>query len=215
MLIACWSPKGGSGTTVVSCVLAVALAGTSSSGAVLADLDGDGPAVLGIADPPGPGLAEWLRAGPDVDDEALGRLEIAGPSGVRLIPRGQGPLDASRADALADALAASGAPVVADCSAGSGDTGLAIATQATRSLLVVRPCYLALRRALAAGVSPSGVVLVTEPERALRRSDVEDILQVPVVATMSLRPSIARAVDAGLLGRRLPRDLARIARVAA
>jgi hypothetical protein len=87
MLIACWSPKGGSGTTVVSCALAALLARESgpAGGALLADLSGDAAAVLGVADSPGPGLAEWLAAGPDVGAGALARLETEVGAGLRLL----------------------------------------------------------------------------------------------------------------------------------
>jgi hypothetical protein len=80
---------------------------------------------------------------------------------------------------------------------------------ATVSLLVIRPCYLALRRAAVAPVRPTGIVLVTELSRALSRKDVESVLGVPVVAEVPSDPSIARAVDAGLLAGRFPKILAR------
>jgi hypothetical protein len=83
------------------------------------------------------------------------------------------------------------------------------------SLLVLRPCYLALRRAVAAPFRPSGVVLVREPGRALTRRDVEAVLGVPVRAEVDVDPAIARAVDAGLLTARLPRGLERALRDAA
>jgi len=60
-----------------------------------------------------------------------------------------------------------------------------------------------------------GDALVTEPDRALTRTDVEDVLGVPVRAEVPWAPAIARAVDAGLLTTRLPRVLARAIRVAA
>ena len=112
MLIACWSPKGGSGTTVVACGLAAALARTAPPpGALLADLSGDAAAVLGVAEPPAPGLAEWLAAGPDVSAGALARLELEAGAGLRLLAwRPAGP-DAARpgsgrAESLLDALSA-------------------------------------------------------------------------------------------------------------
>ena len=83
------------------------------------------------------------------------------------------------------------------------------------SLLVLRPCYLALRRALAAPIRPSAVVLVNEPGRALTRRDIEDVLGVPVRAEVDFDPSIARAVDAGLLAGRVPRALERALKEAA
>src|SRR5688500_14337711 len=120
MLIACWSPKGGSGTTVTACGLAAVLARSGSSGALLADLSGDAAAVLGVAEPIGPGLAEWLSAGPDVGAAALGRLEVEAAAGLRLLawrpPSGPDVCPGSgRAEALLEALSADPRPVVADC----------------------------------------------------------------------------------------------------
>jgi hypothetical protein len=221
MLIACWSPKGGSGTTVVSCALAALLARESgpAGGALLADLSGDAAAVLGVADSPGPGLAEWLAAGPDVGAGALARLETEVGAGLRLLawkPPGPDFRPApGRAEALVEALSADARPVVADCGPAASGAGLALAAGAAASLLVLRPCYLALRRALAAPVRPSGVVLVTESGRSLGRRDVEDVLGVPVRAEVAVEEAVARAVDAGLLARRVPRALERALRAVA
>jgi hypothetical protein len=90
-----------------------------------------------------------------------------------------------------------------------------VASVSSLSLLVLRPCYLALRRALAAPLRPSGVILVVEPNRSLSRRDVEDVLGVPVRAQIAWDPQVARAVDAGLLSTRLPRGLDRALRAAA
>jgi hypothetical protein len=216
MLVVCWSPKGGSGTTVTACGLAAVLARTSPSGALLVDLSGDAVAVLGVADPAGPGLAEWLAAGHDVGPAALGRLELEASSGLRLLawkPPGADFREGSgRPEALLDALSADPRPVVVDGGRATSGAGLALAAGAEVSVLVLRPCYLGLRRALAAPVRPSGIVLVTEPGRSLGRRDVEDVLGVPVRAEVPVEESIARAVDAGLLARRIPRLLERALR---
>jgi hypothetical protein len=87
-----------------------------------------------------------------------------------------------------------------------------VAAGASLSLLVVRPCYLALRRALKAPVEASAVVLVGEPQRSLQQADVEDVLGLEVRAAVPWRPAVATAVDAGLLGRRLPSPLERALR---
>ena len=76
------------------------------------------------------------------------------------------------------------------------------------SLLVTRPCYLALRRALNLGITAAGVVMVSEPGRALGCEDVATVTGLPVIATIPLRAEIARAVDAGVLPARLPGPLA-------
>lgn len=76
------------------------------------------------------------------------------------------------------------------------------------SLLVTRPCYLALRGALNLGVTAAGVVMVSEPGRALGGEDVAAVTGLAVIATIPLRAEIARAVDAGVLAARLPDPLA-------
>ncbi len=91
----------------------------------------------------------------------------------------------------------------------------ALAAGAGRSLLVLRPCFLALRRAIDAPLRPSGVVLVAEDGRAITGGDVEDALGVPVLARVRVTDTVARAVDAGLLATHLPRTLIRDLRHAA
>ena len=216
MFAVCWSVKGGSGTTVVAAALALVLARRSPSGALLVDLAGDGPAALGLPEPDGPGLAGWFAAGRSVPADGLNRLEVAVTSGLSVVPRGRGPLGpADRAEVLAGVLAAESRSVVVDAGVPGWadpdrDTAAPVlAAAAGASLLVTRPCYLSLRRAVAAPLQPTGVVLVVEPGRALDRRDVDEILGAPVVAEVLVDPAVARAVDAGLLVARLPRSLER------
>lgn len=225
MLIACWSPKGGSGTTTVAVALAVlwARATAPGAGAVLADLGGDGPAVLGLADPEGPGLADWFAAGPDVGVEAIARLEVVLGEGLGLLPAGAeahgrapmaaaGPAPPGRVESFVDGLAGGARPVVVDCGPAGHPLGTAVAAHAPVSLVVLHPCYLAVRRALTAAARPTGAVLVVDEGRSLGPADVADVLGVPVVAEVPADPAVARAVDAGLLAKRLPRSLARALR---
>ena len=209
MLISCWSSKGGAGTTVVAASLALLLARRGPAGALLADLRGDAPAALGVPEPSSPGIAGWLAAGADVPPDALARLEEQLSDGLALLPRGRGDLEPGRADLLAALLASDARPVVADCGAEPDGAALVVASAATRSVLVTRPCFLSLRRALLAPLRPSEVVLLAEAGRSLSRRDVEDCIGAPVVAEVSVDPAVARAVDAGLLATRLPRGLVR------
>jgi hypothetical protein len=216
-LFACWSPKGGSGTTVVTAALGLLLARAAPPDALVADLAGDLPTALGMpTEATGPGLADWLAAGAEVPDDALARLEVAAGHHLSLLPwRGKTPTSASvatRGNVLAAALAADPRPVVADCGSASSDVARAVAADATVSLLVIRPCYLALRRALDAPLRPAAIVLVAEAGRSLGRADVEDVLGAPVLAEVQVETQIARAVDAGLLAGRLPRALERALR---
>ncbi|MEO5680684.1 MAG: hypothetical protein ABIS47_13560 [Acidimicrobiales bacterium] len=207
----CWSSKGGSGTTVVAAALATLLAAEGGS-AVLADLAGDQPAALGLPEPDH-GLTGWR------DGDDLGALELATGPGLALLARGAGDLPLGLGPALAGHLARRAAVVDAGVIGGGGGPGGAAAVElalgATASLLVLRPCFLALRRAVVAPLRPSGVVLVDEADRVLGPSDVEAALGVPVVAVVPWDPAVARRVDAGLLGSSLPRGLARALRGAA
>lgn len=216
MLVACWSAKGGCGTTVVAVAIASLLARAAGE-AVIADLAGDVPAVLGLPDSEAPGLGDWLAAGDTVPADALARLEIPGHGGVRVLPCGTTTAHAApgRGDVLAALLGADARPVVADCGSMPSGTRLAVAAHASVSLLVLRPCYLALRRAAAFPLRPSGVVLVEEPGRDLTAGDIEAVLDVPVRAIVAVEPAVARAVDSGSLGARLPRRLERSLRHAA
>lgn len=225
MLTVLWSPKGGVGVSVVAAALAV----TKADGAapdppddpqvpgpppvLLVDTCGDLPSVLGIARPTGPGLRQWA-ATDDRDPDALHRLTVPVVDGLRLLPAGEGPpLDGDAAEALAAALRHVEADVVVDAGAvhrcGAFDPLVELVAAADHSLMVVRPCYLALRAGVSTEQRPDGVVVVEEPGRALVSRDVADVLAAPVMATVPLDPAVARAVDAGVLARRLPRVLAR------
>ena len=55
MITLCYAAKGGSGTTVVACSRAIGSLGP----VLLVDLDGDVPAMLGLAEPDRPGAVDW------------------------------------------------------------------------------------------------------------------------------------------------------------
>lgn len=215
MLLVLWSPKGGSGTSVVAA--SVALEASARSTTCLVDLGGDQHSILGLppAPPwPGPpidGLAGWLAYGPSSPTEWLDDLMLPVVPGLSILPRGTGALD----DATPEAGAAlgvalrDGVPAVVDA-ASPAPAVRAIVDVADQALLVVRPCYLALRRAVADPrlAQSAGAVLVDEPGRVLDADDVAAVLDVPVIGRFPVRPEIARAVDAGVLRDRLPAALA-------
>jgi hypothetical protein len=208
MITLCWAAKGGSGTTVVTA--AMALATTEST--LLVDLDGDQPTVLGLPDPERPGLHDWLRS--EAESSRLEALEIPVDERVSLLPAGRiVGVEPERWSALSDWLRLQRRHIVID--AGSKPPPAAVFRAADRALLVTRPCYLAMRAAVRQGVRPTGIVLIEEPGRSLRRSDIEASIGAPIVASSLNDPAIARAVDAGLLVSRLPRALRNQMRLAA
>jgi MinD superfamily P-loop ATPase len=200
-LTVCYAVKGGSGTTVVAAAMAL----TASGDIDLVDIDGQLPAALGIREPSGDGIAEWIGAG--LDAAALDLLTVEINNTTRLLPRGHKPIDrhSSRWNELATGLRERRSAVIVD--AGTGRPPPPLLELADQTLLVTRPCYLALREAVASPVRPTGVVLVNEPGRALTPTDVERAIGVPVVAQVAYDTAVARAVDAGMLAARLPNSL--------
>ena len=217
MLTCCWSVKGGSGTTVVAASLGL-LAASAPAGALLVDLAGDLPAALGLPQPNGPGVRDWLTSEAGVEADAIDHLSEPATPGLRVVPAGAADADRppsrARVELLARTLAEQDAEVVVDLGVPVPPWRPLLA-RADTSLLVIRPCYLALRRASTLTTRPTGIILVREPGRALGRREVEDVTGVRVLAEVDVEPSIARAVDAGLLASRLPRGLSRPLRAAA
>ena len=199
-MILCWSCKGGSGTTVVAATIALLLAAERPT--TLVDLGGDAPAVLGLPEPTGPGVVEWAASKVSAP---LTSLEVPVKELLTVVPRGSGSVAPIDWPALTDHLVSDLSTVVVDLGVGAPDPALHAA--ADQSILVIRPCYLALRRAVQVQPAPTDVVVITEPGRALSARDVERTIGAPVIADIPFDPTIARAVDAGLLAARLPRSL--------
>lgn len=208
-----WGPKGGSGVTVTAAALATVLARRGPSRIV--DLGGDLPAALGLAVHPTSGVADWLRAGPEAPVDGLHRLGVEAARGLVLLGRGGGEFEPGDASRLLSALSVPDLPTVIDAGAipcTAPDFLVGLAAGAT-SIAVLRPCFLALRRAVEHPLLPrcAGVILVAEPGRALRSADVTRVLERPVLAEARAEAGVARAVDAGILGARLPAGLERTA----
>lgn len=220
MLVACWSVKGGCGTTVVAAALALLLAESGRDPVVLVDLGGDASAVLGVADRRGDAGLEppWWDEPSSGSSPTAGRVRSITP-GLDLVSLGlPDPPSAARPGATERLITALGEWEIAvvDCGpAGPRGPALTLAAEATISLLVTRPCFLALRRAAEAPIRPSAVVVVEEPGRALGSPDVEAVVGAPVRATVPWDAAIARVVDAGLLASRVPAPLSRALRSAA
>ncbi len=209
MLLALWSPKGGSGTSVLAAACAVALARSPIPGGCrLADLDGDQPAIFGLPKDPTTGLADWIALAPQVPTDALERLTVDVAPGIVLLPQGdpRAAIDAA-ADAgaaLAVALRDAPVPTVADAGLALAPSTRGFVEVADHSVVVVRGCYLALRRAVQSPLLDwaVGVILVEEPGRSLGAREVADVLGRPLLARVPVRASTARSVDAGVLAAR-------------
>lgn len=208
MITLCWGAKGGSGVTTVAAALAL----SRRRPTVLLDLDGDVALAIGLGDDGGPMLDDWFES--DAPPDRIIRLARRVRDDVELVPtRRRIGREHPRWAEFARAVAAIGHDVVID--AGSSAPPATLEAAADVSLLVMRPCYLALARAQRLATRPHGIVLVDEPGRALRPDDLTAAMGVPVVAALSYDPKIARAVDSGLALSRLPATCLRQLRNAA
>lgn len=215
-MIVCWSTKGGVGTTVVASVLALEL-GRNAGSAVLADLRGDVATVLG-AEPGGEraGLNQWLSSLPSVPLDASRRLLVEVSPELQLLPPGAGvtemPEVGRQSSRLADAFLSDN--LVVDAGVVGDESSRALIDASTRSIIVLRACFLAVKRASEAKTHADGFVLIEEAGRSLDSRDVEDVIGVPNLATIAWDPAVARLVDAGRMKSRLPRSLRPLQRLA-
>lgn len=214
MFIVCWSPKGGSGTSVVAGALGLTIA-ASGRETLLVDTVGDLPMALGLPPGAGDGLSDWLLAPADVSADALSLLEMPAGDRLQLLSAGNATheaIDPERTVLAAELLSRSARWVVVDAgSTGPPDRWL---VHGARAVMVVRACYLGIQAALARPLAPgTTVVVVEEPGRALRLSDVTAVFNGHRVIAVPWDPAVARAVDSGLLAHRMPRSLSRLSEV--
>lgn len=205
MLVICRSVKGGAGTSVVAAALASLSSRTTST--LLVDLAGDQPAIFGSVTPVA-GLADWLQT-PHGDSLVGTAIDV--DDNLRIVPTGDARLPHSESATWGELTrqlvehSRAATNVIVDL--GSVVSPSALLEAADRVLLIVRPCYLTLRRAVTLGDIADSVIVVDEDQRALRPRDVESVLGLPVAAIVKVHPMIARRVDAGILHGRLPDSL--------
>ena len=190
MLVCFWSPKGGSGTSVVAAAAALVLA--REGPARVADLAGDLPAVLGLATDPELGLRDWLRAGPEAPTDALDRLAVDAGRGLGLLPAGAGDLTGDppgsgrRARGRAPRRPAPDDRRRRASSALTPTRAAPSSRSPTSHVIVVRGCYLALRRAVRVErtIGASGVRR-TSTSTAVRsvRATSTTCSAIPILAT--------------------------------
>ncbi len=134
------------------------------------------------------------RAGAPTTLTATSAVQLADLAALLALPPVDGThIDVNAAANLAPCPTARAAIVI------DGGTDADPELAVSEHYLVIRPCYLALRRAVGSVAGAEGIVLVAEPERPLTAADVEDVLGVPVVATVAVQAATARLLDAGLL----------------
>ena len=208
MLVVLSSVKGGVGTSVTAAALALLTSRDTSRPTYLVDLAGDQSDINGLPSIHD-GLHDWLRSA----DRRLTDLAVDISPNLRLVPTGSSSLDRDRdLSGLALALDELRAEAHVVIDAGCLDTSTGLDHLMPRRLLVIRPCYVALRAVVAEPSRWDGVVVVRPPERVLTTRDVVNVCGLPLIAEIAMSADVSRAVDAGVLRSRLPTGLERVLR---
>lgn len=199
-IITVHATKGGQGVTTIATTLALLTARTQHT--LLIDTAGDIAPMLALPEPDHPGLGDYLHD-PTI---TLTNITTCVDHDLDLITPGDRPtiFDAHTYGLLVGGLGRYDTVII--------DTAThapAWDVLADHTILVIRPDYLALRRALQLPRRPDDLIVVVEPGRALSVDDIEAALGQPVTATIPLDPAIARINDAGLFATRLPRTITR------
>ena len=190
------SPKGGNCTTVTATAYALLMAARGTH-TVLIDLCGDVPAAAGMAEPTTPGINDWLSESSTSDAQALVTLGTPFDNGLVIVHRGSSFVEGQpRWSDLANAITTLPMNIVID----AGTTFLPdeLRRAVTHVTMVVKPCYLSLRRA-SRMQRPTQLFVVCEESRALTIKDVGHVLGMPVTCEIPYTSAISRAVDAGML----------------
>ena len=190
------SPKGGNCTTVTATAYALLVAARGTH-TVLIDLCGDVPAAAGMAEPTTPGINDWLSESSTSDAQTLVTLGTPFDNGLVIVHRGSSFVEGQpRWSDLANAISTLPMNIVID----AGTTFLPdeLRRAVTHVTMVVKPCYLSLRRA-SRMQRPTQLFVVCEESRALTIKDVGHVLGMPVTCEIPYTSAISRAVDAGML----------------
>jgi pilus assembly protein CpaE len=198
-VVSIFAPKGGVGKTTVSVNTAVALREQTHANILLFDADvGVGNVTSVLAVKYRMGLADLADSAPEEWTDAAFEQCVTThePSGVRVLTWGSDPADSESVgvDLLLTALRwakAHHSYVVVDTHPGYDDRTMAMLTLANEILLVVTPEVGALRNSaqflgLAREVGLGDIirVVVNRANHGIRLPDIEDVLKLPVSATV-------------------------------
>lgn len=203
MIATMWALKGGQGTSTTAAMTAVGA--SADRPALLVDLCGDQTSLFRMGRQQ-EGIAEWSTGRHTAGELRHHAVHVTDT--LRLLPRGRGPIDPVRAQELFDWLISAHPikPVIVDAGTLDPETGGEARDHRLRhiaaevagvSILVTRPCYLALRRCSLNTLSPTGVAMVADGRRALGPVEIEQAAGAPVLAAIPFDHDVALAADGG------------------
>lgn len=210
-----WSPKGGSGTSLIAAHLTAGLHKCTGD-CTLVDLDidnADQTTILG-AKAEGSGMAGLIRVSHEMSPSLVASACWTHPGGFKAV-LASGPSTQGANSGLAkgpeivrvlDAIRETAAHVVADLPSGINEVSLPVIEQSTRVLLVVTGDLLSLRRAgealafiRAAGLSDSNLVLIANQmgPASVSAKDISATLGIKVAQKIKADVAVYRAANRG------------------
>jgi len=226
-LTAVWSPKGGSGSTVIAAHLAGASSQLKDTVLVDLDLDHGDQSVLFPATEDVKTTIDLLRVATEITPSVIDQIAYRHGSGVRVIfsPASPGESDIVKTSDLSAALQlvrASVAHLIVDLPTGIHDLAITVAEEADAIVLVVTCDMLSLKRGRDAmrlirssGLDASKVSVLVNAQSSgsdITLKDVEAVIGRPVAISVRGDSGLAAAPDRGELaqsGLRLLEPLAR------
>ena len=225
-----YSPKGGSGSSVLSAHLAAEIAACGKS-VMLADLDldhGDIAAVVSSDEDlnkPEKAIADLLRVVDELTPQVMNSIATSHPLGFKVLTSpsslGEGalakPSDLVR---IAEVARETADHVVIDLPSGYSELVLSLAEASDRFRLVVVPTVLSLRRTRdtmklvrSAGIdaSKASVIFNQAGGEPISAQDVEGIVGAPVCAEVAANIDILRSSDKGEISEVARRSLRSLA----
>ena len=155
------SSKGGNCTTVTATAFSL-IAASRGLPTVLIDLCGDIPSVIGTPEPSTAGVNDWLAEDSTLDAEALVKLGTPVSPGLVVVHRGARFVQGQpRWSDLAAAMSTLPMNIVID--AGIGYLPDELRNGKADVTMVVKQCYLSLRRATQLS-KPTNVIVIREEE---------------------------------------------------
>jgi hypothetical protein len=150
-----------------------------------------------MAEPTTPGINDWLGESSISDAQSLVALGTPFDNDLVIVHRGSSFVEGQpRWADLANAITTLPMNIIID--AGITFIPDELRSAVSQVTMVVKPCYLSLRRA-SRMQRPTQLFVVCEESRALTIKDVGHVLGMPVTCEIPYTPAISRAVDAGML----------------
>ena len=222
MLISVFSPKGGSGVSVTSGVLAKALSIYQTT-LLIECGSGDLEAMLALEVDANYGFFDWLVS-ENARIETLLKISTKFSSNLALVPwdssqqvQGNEIYDREQrfqsntfdCNSVVDSLSSFEGHCVVDCSKGETELQKKIIEGSDVVMLVLRQCYLGLFRATQHELisNVDAVLVVKEPGRTISCEQITRTLNCSILLEVDARRDFARAIDAGVLWSRTPEKL--------